>query len=276
MTLDKYSYRYLALEIFMIVLALFIVFPFFFIIINTLKTNSEVLLNPLALPSSVSFDNYAEAFRKMNFWTSFKNTSLITLISVSLMVLMGSMAAYPVSRFGSRWTSLVLVYFLIGFMVPLQTTMVPLFVTIRNIGLNDSIYGVMLIYAANCIFSFFLYTGFMKTVPRELEEAGMIDGCNPWQIFWKIVFPLLKPVTVTIIILETMWVWNDFTFAYLFLHSKDKITLVLEIYKGVGEFSNDWPIMLSTMVIVILPAAIFYLVLQRQIISGLTSGALKG
>jgi raffinose/stachyose/melibiose transport system permease protein len=272
----KYTTRTLLFELLMLGIAAFMVFPFYFVLVNTMKTRAEFATSPLTLPHQLNFSNYVEAFHKMDLAVSFTNSLLITTVSVTLIVIFGSMAAYPTSRIRNKWTRLLFIYFLVGFMVPLQTTMVPLFIIIKNLALVNKIGGVMLIYSAQCIFSFFMYQGFIKTVPRELEEAGLIDGCTMWQSFWRIVFPLLKPVTVTVIIFESMWIWNDFMFAYLFLHSKKSMTLVLEIYKGVGEFGNDWPIMLSTMVIILIPSVAFYLIMQRHIISGLTSGALKG
>ncbi len=251
-------------------------FPFYILIVNTLKTAQEAGFNPIALPSRLYLDNYVRAFDKMTLSVSFTNSVTITVLSLIGIVFMGAMAAYPVARIKHFSMKLVLVYFMIGFMVPIQTALVPLFLVMQNMNLVNTIGGIVLIYSANCVFAFFLYQGFIRSVPLELEEAAYIDGCTPWRSFWRIVFPLLKPITTTIVIFETMWIWNDFTMPYLFLHSKKRITLVLEIYKGVGEFSNDWSIMLTIMMIVLIPAIVFYLLLQKHIISGLTSGALKG
>ncbi|XID92273.1 carbohydrate ABC transporter permease [Paenibacillaceae bacterium WGS1546] len=260
----------------MLLLCAVYLFPFYILIVNTLKTAQEAGFNPIAWPSGLYLDNYVRALEKMNFFVSFRNSLTITVLSLIGIVLMGAMSAYPVARIKHISTKLIMVYFLIGFMVPIQTALVPLFLVMQNLDLVNSVFGLVLVYSANCIFAFFLYQGFIRSVPMELEEAAYMDGCTPWRSFWVIVFPLLKPITTTIIIFETMWIWNDFTMPYLFLHSQSKITLVLEIYKGVGEFANDWSIMLTIMTIVLIPAVIFYLLLQKHIISGLTSGALKG
>jgi raffinose/stachyose/melibiose transport system permease protein len=260
----------------MLAICLIYLFPFYILIVNTFKTAQEIGFNPISLPSHLYLDNYVRAFHKMNFFTSLRNSVVITSLSVFFIIIMGSMAAYPVSRLKHFSMKFVLVYFLIGFMVPIQTTLVPLFLVMEKMHLLNSLIGMVIVYSSNCIFSFFLYQGFMKSIPLELEEAAYMDGCSPWQSFWKIVFPLLKPITTTIIIFESMWIWNDFTFAYLFLSSKNKTTLVLEIYKGVGEFSNDWTLMLTIMFIVLIPTLIFYISMQKHIVAGLTSGALKG
>ncbi len=122
----------------------------------------------------------------------------------------------------------------------------------------------------------FMYRGFLSGVPVDLEDAARIDGGSVWKTFWLIVFPLLKPITVTIMIFDVMWIWNDFLYPFLFLSSSKKGTLVMEVYKGVGEFTNDWARMMATMVIVLIPIVIFYIAMQKHIIAGITSGAVKG
>lgn len=145
-----------------------------------------------------------------------------------------------------------------------------------SLHLQNSILGMIVLYSSWSNFAIFMYQGFLGGVPRDLEEAALIDGCNLWQMFWKIVFPLLKSVTVTIMIFDVMWIWNDFMLPYLFISSSDKFTLIMEVYKGVGQFANNWTVMLCTMVIVLIPITIFYLIMQKHIIAGITSGAVKG
>ena len=175
-----------------------------------------------------------------------------------------------------KLTKFLFFYFLVGFMVPAQTTMIPLFNLMSKLGLQNSVAGMIILYSSWCNFALFMYQGFLGGVPKDLEEAARIDGANLWQLFWKIVFPLLKPVTTTIAIFDVMWIWNDFMMPYLFISSSDKFTLIMEVYKGVGQFSNNWTVMLCTMVIVLLPIAVFYIAMQRHIIEGITSGAVKG
>lgn len=170
----------------------------------------------------------------------------------------------------------LLAYFLLGYMVPAQTIMIPLYLLLQNLHLLNNIAGLILVYSSWCNFAMFLYQGFFKGLPVDIEEAAMIDGCGPWKCFWLVVFPLLKPITTTIIIFEVMWVWNDFLYPYLFLSSNKSFTLVMQVYKGVGQFSNDWSMMLSTMVLVLIPVVIFYLIMQKHIVAGITSGAVKG
>lgn len=263
-------------EIAMLVLCIIILIPFYYLAVNTFKTPQEMSGSPLALPKSVTFENYAKAFENMDFVRSFTNSLIITVVSVTLIVLFAAMAAYPIARRKHKMYKGLLAYFLLGYMVPAQTIMIPLYLLLQNLHLLNNIAGLILVYSSWCNFAMFLYQGFFKGLPVDIEEAAMIDGCGPWKCFWLVVFPLLKPITTTIIIFEVMWVWNDFLYPYLFLSSNKSFTLVMQVYKGVGQFSNDWSMMLSTMVLVLIPVVIFYLIMQKHIVAGITSGAVKG
>ncbi len=268
--------RNIAGEIAMLELCIVILIPFYYLAVNTFKTPQEMSGSPLALPRSVTFENYAKAFENMDFARSFSNSLIITVVSVTLIVLFGAMAAYPIARRKHKMYKGLLAYFLLGYMVPAQTIMIPLYLLLQKMHLLNNIVGLILVYSSWCNFAMFLYQGFFKGLPMDIEEAAMIDGCGPWKCFWLVVFPLLKPITTTIIIFEVMWVWNDFLYPYLFLSSNKSFTLVMQVYKGVGQFSNDWSMMLSTMVLVLIPVVIFYLIMQKHIVAGITSGAVKG
>ncbi len=263
-------------EAIMILMATIFVIPFYYLIVNTFKSSNEATFSPMALPKELHLENYARAFESIEFFRSFSNTFIITVASVFFIIFFGVMGAYPIARRKNWFTKAMLVYFLLGFMVPIQTTMLPLVVMMRNLNLQDSIIGIIVLYTSKCNFALFMYSSFLSTVPRDLEEAALIDGCNVRQSFWKVVFPLLKPVTTTIIIFEVMGIWNDFLLPYLFLNSPESSTMIMAVYKGIGQFRSDWSLMLCTMVIVLLPVFIFYLFMQKHIISGLTSGAVKG
>lgn len=263
-------------EIIMLMICVLMLIPFYYLVVNTFKTPQEMSSSPLALPTHITFDNYKKAFASMDFARSFTNSLVITVISVTLIVILGAMAAYPIARRKNKLYKGILLYFLLGYMVPAQTIMIPLYLLLQKLHLLNNIVGLILVYASWCNFALFLYQGFFKNLPEDVEEAAMIDGCTPWQSFWKIVFPMLKPITTTIVIFEVMWVWNDFLYPYLFLSSNKAFTLVMQVYKGVGQFSNDWAMMLSTMVLVLIPVVIFYLIMQKNIVAGITSGAVKG
>lgn len=273
---EKYTWRTLLLEIIMLALCCVVVLPFYYLFVSVFKTTREMGLNPLGLPSSLYLENFKEAWDQILFWRAIGNTALITFSTLIIVVLFGSMAAYAVARRKSKFYRLVMLYFLLGFMVPFQTTMIPLYQQMQFFGLINKIYGLIILSTGSCVFAFFLYQGFIKTVPYELEESAVIDGAKPFRVFFQITFPLLKPITVTMAIFHVMSNWNDFMTPFLFLHSRENTTLMLEMYRGVGEFTNNWPLMMAIMVLIIAPLVLFYIFAQRYIIEGLTNGAVKG
>lgn len=251
--------------------------PFYYLLVNTFKPARDATISPLSLPiKNFTLDLYRQALDTINFWGSFRNSLVITGVSVLIIVVIGSMAAYAIVRRKNKLTKALFIYFLLGFMVPAQTTLIPLFNLMSSLHLQNSILGMIVLYSSWCNFALFMYQGFLGGIPIDLEEAALIDGANLWTLYWKIVFPLLKPVTTTIIIFDVMWIWNDFMMPYLFISSSDNFTLIMEVYKGVGQFANNWTVMLCTMVIVLIPIVIFYLLMQKHIIGGITSGAVKG
>lgn len=262
----------------MLLLCVAFVIPLYYLVVNSFKTQSAALVSPLAPPTAGSFtlNNYVRAFHTMHFFTDLGNSVLITSCAVVLIILFGSMAGYTLTRRQNKITEFFRTYFLFGFMIPIQTTMIPLFIIMKNLHFINTYQGMIFLHSNGCIFACFLYQGFIKTVPLELEESAFLEGCSPFQTFWRIVFPLLKPITATLVIFNVMWIWNDFMLTYLFLSSTAKSTLIMQVYNGMGQFQNDWSLMMPVLVISLLPMVIFYLAMQRNIIAGLTSGALKG
>ena len=273
---ERYTGKTFVGEVIMLIVCAIFVIPIYYLVVSTFKSQKEIMDSPLSLPSAFTLDNYRKALATMDFWRNFGNSLLITVCSVVLIIIFGSMAAYAVSRRKNKVTKFVSWYFIIGFMVPLQTTMLPLFLIMRNLHLINTYQGMIFLHTNQCAFAYFMYQSFMNTVPMELEEAAKIDGAGMFRAFWVVVFPLLKPVTATLVIFNTMWIWNDFLLTYLFLSSTKKATLIMQVYNGVGQFSNDWSIMMPALVLALLPMVIFYLVMQKHIIGGLTVGSVKG
>ena len=176
------------------------------------------------------------------------------------------------SRF-NRWFGLVL---MLGFIIPFQATLIPLYRFLVDIGLIDTLTGLVLLYSAGSIFCYFLIQGYMKTLPFEIIEAAKVDGASVFQIYWRIVLPLIRPILVTVGVFQTMWIWNDFITPNVFLSSPEKKTLVLEVYRAVGEFTTNWPSFMTLSVIVLIPMVIFFVLTQRHIVSGLLAGGVKG
>lgn len=250
--------------------------PMYYLVVSTFKNQKQILENPLALPSSLSLENYRKALATMDYWRNFGNSLLITVVSVLIVIILGSMAAYSISRHKTKLSRFISVLFLMGFMIPAQTTMLPLFTVMKNLHLINTYRGMILLHSNQCIFAFMMYRGFIQTILMELEEAAKIDGCNMWQVFWSVTFPLLKPITITIAIFNVMWIWNDFMLTYLFLNSSSKATLIMQVFNGMGTFSNDWSMMMPALVLALLPMVVFYLFMQKQIVEGVASGAVKG
>ncbi|MBK5248161.1 MAG: carbohydrate ABC transporter permease [Actinomycetales bacterium] len=263
-------------SVIMIPVACLVGLPLYYILVNTFKTQQEMATAPLALPQQLFFDNYQYVFENVTLLRSFSNTLFLTVVSILVMLFIGSTAAYGMilraSRF-NRWFGLVL---MLGFIIPFQATLIPLYRFLVDIGLIDTLTGLVLLYSAGSIFCYFLIQGYMKTLPFEIIEAAKVDGASVFQIYWRIVLPLIRPILVTVGVFQTMWIWNDFITPNVFLSSPEKKTLVLEVYRAVGEFTTNWPSFMTLSVIVLIPMVIFFVLTQRHIVSGLLAGGVKG
>lgn len=260
----------------MIPVALIVALPLYYIVVNTFKTQAEMASSPFALPTQLFLDNYATVFGTVPLVQSFVNTLFVTVASLVLMLIIGSMAAYGMiignTRF-NRWFGAALV---LGFIIPSQSTLIPLYRLLVRIGLIDTLTGLVFLYSAGSIFCYFLIQGYMKSVPYELVEAARIDGASAFSIYWRIVLPLIRPILVTVAVFQTMWIWNDFITPNVFLVSPEKSTLVLQVYKSVGEFTTDWPSFMTLSVLALIPMVVFFVFTQRHIVSGLLAGGVKG
>jgi raffinose/stachyose/melibiose transport system permease protein len=263
-------------SVIMIPVACLVGLPLYYILVNTLKTQQEMTKSPFALPGGLYLDNYRNVFENIPLVQAFMNTLYVTVASILLMLFIGSTAAFGMilraSRF-NRWFGAVL---LVGFIIPGQSTLIPLYRLLVNVHLIDTLTGLVVLYSAGSIFVYFLILGYMRTVPYEIIEAARIDGASAFQIYWRVVLPLIRPILVTVAVFQTMWVWNDFITPNVFLTSPEKSTLVLQVYKAVGEFTTDWPAFMTLSVLALLPMVIFFIFTQRHIVSGLLAGGVKG
>ncbi|WP_415854097.1 carbohydrate ABC transporter permease [Sinomonas sp. G460-2] len=268
--------RGIILSIVMIPVACLVAVPFYYILVNTLKTQPESTANPLALPASPYFGNYVHVFQTIPVFQSFLNTVYVTVVSVALMLLVGSMAAFGVLIGKGRLAAIIGMVLVVAFVVPGQATLIPLYRMLAGVELVDSLNGLIIMYSCGAIFCYFLIIGYMRTLPLELFEAAKIDGAGPFRVYWSVALPLIRPILVTVGVFQTMWVWNDFITPNVFINSPDKQTLVLQVYTAVGQFTTDWPAFITLSVIVLIPMVIFFIFAQRQIVSGLVSGSVKG
>lgn len=266
------------IEILMILLAVLWFVPIYYLIVTTLKTPADATASPLGLPSTLYLQNYVDAWFKMEFPRAFANTLFITVMSVGLIVLFGSMAGYALARTRTNLGNRMFLFFLAGLVVPFQMNIVSLYKIVKTIHLMNNPFAVILVdVAVNMPQAVFLFREFiLSTVPRELEEAADIDGCGTIQKFFTIVFPLLRPVMATVIILVTLNVWNEFMTPLLFLQSRANGVILQEVSRNIGQFSTDWTAMFPMMMLGVAPLMIFYVFMQKYIIAGVAAGAVKG
>lgn len=264
--------------LFLLVMAVFALFPIYMALLNSLKTQGEMLTDILAFPSHLAFTNYAEAFRKTNFLHSLLNTIFVVVIGVTGMIIFSSMAGYKLSRTPGWLSRFLFSLFVMSMLIPFHSIMITLTKIARDLSIQGSTSGLGLIYIGlGCPMAIFMYHGFVKSIPRELDEAALIDGCGELRLFFSVVFPLLRPITATIAILNTLWIWNDFLLPQLMLTDFDQYTLLLSTNALFGEYgNNDWSAILATLIMAILPVIMIYLVLQKYIMKGIVEGAIKG
>ncbi|MFP3126060.1 carbohydrate ABC transporter permease [Ectobacillus funiculus] len=272
----KYTGKLFILEIAAILIGLVFLVPFYYVVSNSLKSFSEILMNTSALPSVLQFKNYVNAFQQMDYLKVFMNSLMITVASNILIVVFCSMAAYMLVRTKKKISNIIFMTFVAAMVIPFQSIMIPLVKVAGNFGLLNSLWGLVFMYLGfGSGMAIFLYHGFMKGIPVELEEAAIIDGCSPFGVFWRIVFPLLKPITVTIIILNSLWIWNDFLLPMLVLQDPELRTIPLATFFFFGQYTKQWDLALAALVISIIPLLIFFFSMQKHIIKGITSGSIK-
>lgn len=276
--MNRYTKGSAVTEILLIVIAAIFLIPIYYLIITTFKTPADAVSSPMGLPINITFDNYVRAFKAMNYFHVLGNNLLITISSVAGIVMFSAMAAYSLVRHTNRFNRLVFLLFMVGMMVPYQMGILALYKQVSQLGLMNSHTGVILIEICyNLPLSIFLIKSFIgSTVPFELEEAAKVDGCGVWRTFLQIVFPLLMPVIATVAIVNTLGVWNDFMTPLLFLQSRSKGVLLLEVFRNIGQFSTDWTNFFPMMLLAVAPLILFYIFMQKYIINGITSGSLKG
>lgn len=272
-----------AREFLLFFLAVVFLSPIYIMFINSFKNRQELFENVLAFPKKLSFQYYAAAMDKMNFMTAFFNSLIITVLSVFFIVLLCSMTAWMLARTDHLLSRIIFMTFVATMLIPFQTIMMPL------VQLMDSIMSAtglqMLNTRGALIFmhtgfhasiSVFLYHGFVKTtVPLALEEAATIDGSSTFGLFWRIVFPILKPITVTVIILNVIGIWNDFLLPSLILTDTSLRTIPLSTFYFFGEFTIEWNLAMAGLMLTVIPVVIFYMLAQKHIINGIGEGAIK-
>lgn len=261
----------------LIVAGLFCIFPLLMALLNSFKTNGELLTNVVSWPTSLNFDNYIRTFEKMNYLRSLTNTIILVGVGVSTMILFSALAGWKLCRTKTKLSSFIFSLFVFSMLIPFSSIMIPLYRTVSSLNMRNSLLGLSMIYVGLGVsMAIFLYHGFVKSIPFELEEAACIDGCGNLATFFRIVLPLLKPITTTICITNVLWVWNDFLLPLIVISKRDKYTLLLSTNTLFGQYSSDWTAILSALILASIPVIIFYAIFQKQILKGIAEGAVKG
>ena len=269
--------------IFIILCALVVVFlyPIMFIVINSFKGKFFISQNPFALPTAETFaglTNYINGLEKTGFFSAMGWSFFITILSVAVIIFFTSMTAYYITRVKSKATNVLYYLFVFSMIVPFQMVMFPMVKLADTLNLSNPLGMVALYLGFGSGLSVFMFSGFIKSIPLEIEEAAMIDGCTPIQMFFRVVFPILRPTAVTVAILAAMWVWNDYLLPYLVIGLSTKYkTIPVVIQMLVGSNGNrDMGAMMAMLVLAIIPIVVFYLACQKHIIEGVVAGAVKG
>lgn len=268
-----------AITVFLVIVAIIFIFPVLTVLLNSFKGQFYIADQPFKLPNSTTFSgisNYICGIEKTGFLSAFGYSLFITFFSVLAIVFFPSMTAWYIVRVKNTFTKVLYFLFVLSMVIPFQMVMFTM-VKIANVLYLDNPLGIILIYLGfGSGLSIFMYSGFVKSVPKEVEEAAMIDGCSPPTMFFKIIFPIMKPIAITVAILNAMWIWNDYLLPLLVIGSDYKTIPIAVQYLRGGYGSIDMGAMMALLVLAIIPIVVFYLFSQKYIIEGVVAGAVKG
>jgi raffinose/stachyose/melibiose transport system permease protein len=251
-------------------------YPLFNMVISSFKTTREIFMKPFSLPTAFDFSNYRTVWVDKGFSRYFLNSLWMTTVSMAFVLLLGSMAAYGVSRYVYKIRTGIYMVFLSGIMLPLKAAIIPLFILMKRLGFTDKPISVILIFIAMGLPStIFILSGFMKTIPKDLEYAARIDGCNDWAIYRRVVMPVVAPAIALVTIYNSVPIWNDFFFPLVFLQNQKYRTLPLGLSSFFGQYSTDWSLLFTALTIAIVPIMVLYIFLAKYFIKGMTAGAVK-
>lgn len=264
---------------FLILAFIVFVFPFALIIINSFKSNGQILESPFSLPHTLNFSHFVDVINKMNLSVTFVNSIIITFISTVIILIFSSMTAYYLVRFNNKFSKIFFTILVVSMIIPFQSVMIPLmYIYGAKLNLIDTVPIPLLIVfygGFGSALSVFIYHGFIKSIPLELEEAALIDGCGRKKTFFKIVFPMLAPTSTTIAILNVMWIWNDYLLPSLILNKEQLYTMPIKMKVFSGTYMNNWELLIPALLITIIPILLVYFVAQKYVIEGVMQGSIK-
>lgn len=250
--------------------------PLYLLFVIATKSPGDFIKTAYSFPKKIAWENFLIAIEESNYFLLLRNSIIVTGLSVLILVVVSSMAAYPISRYKGKFYSSLNLFFLAGLMIPVQMIILPLYKIVTNLHLMNTYTSLILMNVGSAIpFSVFFMAGFLKTVPNEIDEAAHIDGASKMQTFWLVIFPLIKPAILTLAILHSIFFWNDFLLPLIFLKSNEKMTVMVGIYSFFGERVTDWNYVFALIILSILPILILYFLFQKYIVKGIVAGALK-
>lgn len=263
------------LSIILILYSLITVFVIGVTILDSLKTPADLVTNFVGLPKAISFDSY-KAVLKGDFVRYFFNSVILTACGTVGCMLLSSMTAYGIARYEFKGKAFLSSYFLIGMMVPIQVSILPLFLILRKIGLLNNLIGMILVYVSGISMSCLIFQKFFRTIPKALEESARLDGCHDLTVFFRIILPICKPVLFTMALITAIGQWNDFYMPMVLLGDKKATTLTLAIFRYIGQFTRYMSESMAAVIITLIPIIVIYFLFSSQIVEGLTGGAVKG
>jgi raffinose/stachyose/melibiose transport system permease protein len=273
--MNRYTSRTLLLEMLMIAAGVLFVFPIY-VLVNLSIRRTGNITSPVVPTSSPTLANYAEAWRAAGLSSALINSAVVAIVSLVVIILVSAFAAYPLARATARWSRWTYLLFSLGLLLPAQLALIPLYQSMRDLHLLGSLWSLIIFYSGLQVpFSIFLYSGFLRGIPVEYEEAAAIDGCGPVRAFFSVVFPLLRPVTGTVAILNAIFIWNDFLTPFLYLSGSARQTIPVAIFQFVGQYASNWQLVFAGLVISAIPILFIYFLMQKRIIQGF-AGGLKG
>ena len=252
------------------------IFVLLITLMDSLKTQGDLVTNFVGLPKSLTMENYLTVLTEEDLLTYFGNSILLTAGGTLGCLLLSGLTAYGIERFTFKGKSFLTGYFLLGMMVPVQVSILPLFIILRNIGLLNNIFGLMLVYISGISMACFIFQTFFHTIPIALEESARIDGAGDFRIFFSIIMPLCKPVIMTVALITAIGEWNDFYMPMVLLGKRESQTLMLVIYRYVGQFTRYMGESMAAVIITLIPIIVLYFLFSSQIVEGITGGAVKG
>ena len=250
--------------------------PIVIMFFSAFKTNAQIFQSPFSIPDFTNVKSLLRVWNETDFLLYMSNSLIVTVSSIALILILGTMAAYAIARYEFRGSGFILLFFLAGLTLPLKLAIIPLFIQMRDFGLIDSRLSLIFIYVATGLpTTVFILTGFIRSLPNELEDAARMDGANEARIMWSIMLPLVRPAMVIAAIQNVVPIWNDFFFPLIFIQNNNLKTLPQGLTAFMGEFGTDWGVLFSGLTLSALPIIILYIALSRQFINGMTAGAIK-